>query len=110
MCGLAAGQCDDDVREDVLDLLAHRKKDDDDHDRNEYQDQGVLNHTLAFLAGRQTTQFPDKVRHLFNFTSLFVDREPSLQTLWRSGSCARHQPPLRWPAKCYWQRDGSATG
>src|SRR2546426_6832929 len=72
--GLAAGKSDDDVGEDVLDLLAHRKKDDDDHDGNEYQDQGVLHHTLAFLAGRKATQLPDKVGHFFSHLPFLVIR------------------------------------
>lgn len=52
-----------DVGEDVLDLVTHRKKDDDDHDRNEDQDQGVLDHTLAFLTDEKAAELPIKVRH-----------------------------------------------
>jgi hypothetical protein len=54
----------DDVLENVLDLAAHREKDDDDHDRNENQDQGVLDHALALLLVKQATQLPDEIRHL----------------------------------------------
>src|SRR5947209_20563829 len=60
-----------DVREHVLDLVAHRKKDHDDDDRNEDEDQGVLNHSLAFLTGRKAAKLPVKAQHLCDFTSFF---------------------------------------
>src|SRR5438445_4964067 len=60
-----------DVREHVLDLVAHRKKDHDDDDRNEDEDQGVLNHALAFLTGRKAAELPVKVQHLLRFHLLF---------------------------------------
>jgi hypothetical protein len=41
------------VAEDVLDLVAKKDKDNDDNDRDEYQDEGVLDHTLAFLVTMQ---------------------------------------------------------
>src|ERR1700693_1029001 len=56
-------ESDYDVREHVLDLVAHRKKDHDDHDRNEDEDQSVLNHALAFLTGRKTAELPVKTQH-----------------------------------------------
>ena len=40
-----------DVGEDVRDLLAHRKKNHDDDDRHQDQDERVLDHALAALAG-----------------------------------------------------------
>ena len=46
----------DDVREHVGDLVAHGQKNHDDDDRNEHQDQGVLDHSLAALAADQVSQ------------------------------------------------------
>src|SRR5205823_9306488 len=45
----------DDVGEDVLDLIAHGQKNHDDYDRNQDQDQGVLDHALAALAAEPTS-------------------------------------------------------
>jgi hypothetical protein len=52
-----------DVGEDVLDLTAHGKKDDDDHDGHEHEDQGVLHHALAFLFVKESAQLPDEIGH-----------------------------------------------
>src|SRR6266850_6765550 len=40
----------DDVREHVRDLVPHGQKNHDNDDRNENQDQGILDHSLAALA------------------------------------------------------------
>jgi hypothetical protein len=37
------------VAEDVLDLVAKKNEDYDDHDRDQDQNEGVLNHALTFL-------------------------------------------------------------
>jgi hypothetical protein len=37
------------VRENVLDLVAKKDKDDDDHNGDEDQNQGVLDHSLAIF-------------------------------------------------------------
>src|SRR5207245_4344959 len=71
-CALRSEGCYD-VREHVLDLVAHRKKDHDDDDRNEDEDQGVLNHSLAFLTGRKAAKFHVKAQHFCDFTSFFLN-------------------------------------
>ncbi len=51
-------QSGDDVREDVLDLVAHSQKDHDDDDRNQDKNQGIFDHALAALSAAQpATQF-----------------------------------------------------
>ena len=62
----AAAQSDNDVREDVVDLLAHRKKDNDDDDRDQYQDQRVLDHTLTALAVRACRRVHLALAHLLS--------------------------------------------
>jgi hypothetical protein len=48
-CGYWLTQGGHDVGKDVLDLVSHGKENDDDYDRNQNQDEGVLNHSLAAL-------------------------------------------------------------
>jgi hypothetical protein len=43
-----------DVRKDVCDLVTHGQKNHNDDDRNENQDQRVLDHSLAALAHGMT--------------------------------------------------------
>src|SRR2546423_8268838 len=47
-------QSGDDVRENVVDLVAHGQKDHDDDDRNEDQYQGIFDHALAALSAAGT--------------------------------------------------------
>ena len=50
--GALAQRCDD-VREHVLDLVAHREQDDYDHDRYQDKDERVLDHSLTALGPRR---------------------------------------------------------
>src|SRR5207302_3049632 len=75
--GSVLAECGYDVREHVLDLVAHRKKDHDDHDRNEDEDQSVLNHALAFLTGRKTAELPVKTQHCIHL--LFPELRTDIQ-------------------------------
>src|SRR5205085_1967213 len=45
-----------DVAEHVLDLVAKKDQDDDDYDRDQHEDKGILDHTLSFLAVEQSAQ------------------------------------------------------
>src|SRR2546423_15589199 len=45
-----------DVAEDVLDLVAHGNEDKDDDDGDQYEDEGILDHALPFLAVEQVLQ------------------------------------------------------
>jgi hypothetical protein len=48
-------ECGHHIGKDVLDLVPHGQKNHDDDDRNENQDQGILDHSLAALANGTPT-------------------------------------------------------
>src|SRR2546428_597498 len=54
--GLPLAEGGHDVREHVGDLVSHGQKNHDHHDRNQNQDQGVLDHSLAALTSLETTR------------------------------------------------------
>jgi len=56
LTGFASAQSCDDVRKDVLDLLAHRQQDHDHDDRDQDQDQRVLDHALPGLTVDYATE------------------------------------------------------
>src|SRR5258708_24772904 len=70
LIGRLGAESGDDVGEDVPDLVAHRKKDDDDHDRDENQDQGVFDHTLTFLPAQKTAKLEVQAQHAFHLLFL----------------------------------------
>src|SRR5438067_10956961 len=59
-----------DVAEHVLDLVAKNNQNYDDHDRDQDEDKGVLDHTLPFLTVEQFAQTQvEAVQHGFHLPS-----------------------------------------
>src|SRR5207237_10428804 len=59
-----------DVAEHVLDLVAKNNQNYDDHDRDQDEDKGVLDHTLPFLTVEQCAQTQvEAVQHGFHLPS-----------------------------------------
>src|SRR2546421_9028778 len=58
-----------DVAEDVLDLVAENDQDYDDNHRDQDEDEGVLNHTLAFLTVEQGAEAEIQIAQHARFTS-----------------------------------------
>src|SRR5205085_9621800 len=58
-----------DVAEDVLDLVAENDQDYDDNHRDQDEDEGVINHTLAFLTVEQGAEAEIQIAQHARFTS-----------------------------------------
>src|ERR1700736_3749632 len=72
-----------DVAEDVLDLVAEDDQDYDNHDSDQDEDKGVLDHTLPFLTVEQSAKLEIRVGQHASFTSLWRDRTGPSFTLAR---------------------------
>src|SRR6266487_3887063 len=65
------------VRKDVRDLVAHGQKNDDDHNRDQNEDEGILNHALALLKVAQPVQVTHLLARRERFVTELVHRFPT---------------------------------
>jgi hypothetical protein len=85
-----------DVAEHVLDLVAENDQDDDDNHRDQDENKGVLNHTLAFLTIEELTEAQIQIGQHVRFTSFASN---SNRTQFHIGCRSNQRQPRQEMAK-----------